>query len=96
MPNTLASRLKRAREARGIGVVDLGLRVGMSRGFVSEIERGKTQKLLAETAIKLADELGVRVQWLVMGRGPMAEPAPPAAEDSTPTPELSDEPDPPV
>jgi transcriptional regulator with XRE-family HTH domain len=72
--STLASRLKRARELRGIGVADLGVRVGMSRGFVSEVERGNTRKLMAETALKLARQLGVRVEWLVLGEGPMLPP----------------------
>jgi transcriptional regulator with XRE-family HTH domain len=66
--STLAERLKEAREARGLGSVELSLKVG-SHALVSSIEQGKTENLKADTAIKLARELNVPVEWLVLGEG---------------------------
>lgn len=68
--DTLAERMRAAREARGLGSSQLALSVGGSHSLVSEVERGKSKSLQADTAIKLARALSVPVEWLVLGEGP--------------------------
>jgi len=44
---------------------ELARRVGVSRPFISDIERGKTTNVGVETVIALAGALGVRPEYLL-------------------------------
>ena len=69
------SRIKQRRNLQKMTVRRLADAVGMSPGALSDLENdrhGGTQRLW-----KLADVLGVRVEWLQTGDGPIE---PPAAE----------------
>ena len=54
----LGENLKRIREQKGISQVDISKSLGVSRGFVSNVENGKTNPTLA-TITKLAKAVGV-------------------------------------
>ncbi len=54
----LGENLKRIREQKGVSQVDISKSLGVSRGFVSNIENGKTNPTLA-TITKLAKAVGV-------------------------------------
>jgi len=54
----LGINLKRIRTKKGISQGDIGRELGVSRGFVSTIENGKTNPTLS-TITKLAKALGV-------------------------------------
>ncbi len=59
----LGKNLKRIRNAKGISQGDIAKELGVSRGFVSTIENGKTNPTLA-TIAKLAKAIGVSVSEL--------------------------------
>ncbi len=54
----LGKNLKRIRAEKGISQVDVARSLGVSRGFVSNIEGGKTNPTLA-TIARLANAVGV-------------------------------------
>ena len=54
----LGRNLKRIRTAKGVSQGEVGRIIGVDRGFVSNIENGKTNPTLA-TITKLAKALGV-------------------------------------
>ena len=54
----LGRNLKRIRTAKGISQGEIGRMLGVDKGFVSNIENGKTNPTLA-TITKLAKALGV-------------------------------------
>lgn len=59
-----AERLRLIREERGLRLADLEEKTGVSRGFLSELERGKKTPTL-DTLKKLASGLQVSIQDLV-------------------------------
>ncbi|HHA2799747.1 TPA: XRE family transcriptional regulator [Stenotrophomonas maltophilia] len=78
--NTIGSRVRLEREARGIGRADLAKMTGIGYSTISELERGGMQ-----TSTKLhiiAEALGVSVRWLETGKGPKSADAQSASEDS--------------
>ena len=56
----LGKNLKTIRTKKGISQGDIARSLGVSRGFVSNIENGKTNPTLA-TIVRLAKALGVSV-----------------------------------
>lgn len=73
--HTLADRITQSRARAGMDPSQLARRVGVKPAAVYQWESGATKSLKAETAIALADVLGVDIVWLVTGRAPKAEPA---------------------
>lgn len=65
MNNTLGDRVLLARRDLDINQDELARRVGISRPFVSDIERGKTTNVGVETVRALAEALGVRPAYLL-------------------------------
>jgi transcriptional regulator with XRE-family HTH domain len=66
--NTLSDRIIEARLAAGLDPAELARRVGVNAAAAYQWESGATKSLKAETAIALAETLGVDVVWLVTGR----------------------------
>lgn len=65
---TLASRIKYAREYRGLEMNQLGRLAGAGSGFVSLLEAGKRGKNMGfATASKFASALKVDANWLMTG-----------------------------
>lgn len=60
----LGKNLKRIRTAKGISQGEIGRILGVDKGFVSNIENGKTNPTLA-TITKLAKAVGVSVGELM-------------------------------
>jgi transcriptional regulator with XRE-family HTH domain len=66
-PTTLGSRIRKAREKKGLKQQDLAQRAGISMGFLSEIEndhRNPSGRVL----LKLAGALGTTMDYLQTGR----------------------------
>ena len=57
--------VRRARDARGLSQEALADLAGVSRSFLSEVERGSASPSL-ETMQKLADALGERLSYLIL------------------------------
>lgn len=85
-------RLKQALDESRMTQAELGRQVGRERGTVNSWLAGKIQMPLGDTMSRLARVLGVRLQWLAEGRGPMRGDETPA-EPETPEPKaaVSDE-----
>ena len=60
----LGLNLKRIRTQKGISQGDIAKKLGLSRGFISTIENGKTNPTLS-TIAKLATTLGISVDELL-------------------------------
>lgn len=65
MSNILGERVLLARRDLNINQDELARRAGISRPFVSDIERGKTTNVGVETVQALAEALGVRYAYLL-------------------------------
>lgn len=70
LPQTLPERLQWAREAAGLKRRTLSDLAGISHYHVDLIEQGTRKSPQFETLAKLADVLGVSLDWLCRG-GPM-------------------------
>ena len=74
--NGIGERLKSAREMAGMSRRDLSLLAGLAQAVVGMIERNPNTKPTADTMIRLAETLGVSLDWLLGGdeeRAPTAE-----------------------
>lgn len=71
-PASLASIVRRLRDARHWSAVALARRCGLSREVIGRIERGESQNPNMHTLLALADAFGVSVDAL-MGRVPLPE-----------------------
>lgn len=83
--DTLATRLKAAREAAHLTERALSKAAGLSPTHVGLIESGARPTPSAETLGALADVLGVGLDWLARGRGE----APAFTQNSTPIAEVA-------
>lgn len=68
-PNTLAERLRYAREKRRLSARALSRRAHISAAMVGLIERGTTDDPKGSTIKALAAALGVTTDWLLTGEG---------------------------
>lgn len=90
---TVGQRVRLARTARGRGVNELDRLLGSKQGYVSRLESSDREPR-ADTLRKLAQALGVSLEWLATGEGTMegasggavpSVPAPPPAPPSAST-----------
>jgi transcriptional regulator with XRE-family HTH domain len=79
-PARIGERLRRLREAQGVGVNELGRKAGIKGPTVSRIETGEIRSPTRNTALKLARALGVSVDALWQGTELGAEPISMAGE----------------
>jgi len=71
----VGARLRRDREARGVGVRELARRIGVSPSLISAIELGKANPSIG-TLYQIVDELGLSVDELMLetgGRAPVVQ-----------------------
>jgi SOS-response transcriptional repressor LexA len=68
---TLAERVLYIREQADLTQEAFGLRIGISKQSVNQIEGGATKTLRGETLAAIEKEFGYAVQWIVNGEGPM-------------------------
>ena len=73
-PTSLAGRLSFAREAAGLSSRRVSALAGIAQALTGQIERGVTHAPTTDTIQKIASVLGVTIDWLVTGAGPMPEP----------------------
>lgn len=71
---TMGDRIRVLRQARGLSQSQLGERLGVTVGAISQWESGATKNIKLETFLALCDELGVSGHYLVLG--PTAKPEP--------------------
>jgi transcriptional regulator with XRE-family HTH domain len=69
VPPDLATRLRVAREARGLTARELDRRAGCAEGRARLIERGARVRIEIGGASAYAGALDVTLDWLVHGRG---------------------------
>jgi len=67
--STIGDRLKKAREKRGMSRRELSLKAGLSPAQVGHIERKVGARPQISTIVRLAETLGVDLDWLASGRG---------------------------
>lgn len=70
---SFAGRLRHARERMGLSQQELARLVGTTQGTYHPWESGRKSKRIEPdqvTTIKLADILGVSLEWLIRGTGP--------------------------
>ncbi len=67
--STLSTRLKKAREIRGLSARDLSRRADLNPGHVSVLESRPCTRIRPGTVDALAKALDVDVIWLLFGRG---------------------------
>src|SRR4051812_20784699 len=65
----LATRIREQRRRRGLTVAALALAAGLSKGFISQLEAGKSQPSI-ETLTRIASALGVAASELLDVTGP--------------------------
>jgi transcriptional regulator with XRE-family HTH domain len=68
-PSDLGRRLREIRTAARIPASSLSTAAGASRDVVRQIEEGLIAKPSAEMVSRIADVMGVSLDWLVDGRG---------------------------
>lgn len=66
--DTVGGRIQAARLAKGLTQEQLGKRIGVTKGAISQWEAGDIKSLKAENLLRLADEVEVSVRWVVQGR----------------------------
>lgn len=57
------SRIRSLRKLKGLTLIQLSQRTGLSHGYLSQIERGISQPSVA-SLVEIAQSLGVTMQWL--------------------------------
>ncbi len=79
---TLSARLQVARKARQLSARGLDAKAGLAPGHVWQIEAGRKPRIEVETATRLADALGVTLEWLIrgVGEGPTRPSSPPPSK----------------
>lgn len=64
---TFGARLKAARNKSGLNQEELAKRVGSSKGYISELETNQDIRPSADLVMKLAEEVGTTVEFLMRG-----------------------------
>lgn len=92
MENTIGTRIREQRKARGLSVAELATETKLSESLIEKLERGdRGDRIPASTAFLIADFFGCDVRWLVNGDAsvPVApeadDPADPALDEGRPS-----------
>lgn len=65
--DSMGSRIRQLREAKGLTQPALGKMVGVTKGAVSQWENGSIANIKLKTVLKLCEILGTDLQYLVHG-----------------------------
>jgi transcriptional regulator with XRE-family HTH domain len=65
--DSMGSRIRTLREARGMSQTELAKIIGVSRGGVAQWELGVVTNIRLQAFIKLCDTLGTDPQYLIYG-----------------------------
>jgi transcriptional regulator with XRE-family HTH domain len=63
------ARLRRLREARGLKLTTLAMRVGLTEAAIRQLEIGRTREPRLADGMRLADALGADPRYLAFGEG---------------------------
>lgn len=74
MPDVIAARIRRAREAHGLAQTELGRQIGISGVAICKIESGQTT-VYACRVRDIAQVLGIDARYLLGLRDEMEEPS---------------------
>jgi len=74
------ARIRSLRKLKGLTLVQLSQRTGLSHGYLSQIERGISQPSIG-SLVEIAQALGVTMQWLFSEPQEEAEGTTPPADD---------------
>lgn len=66
----LGERIRDVRTELGLSQRELAAKASVSPGQVGHLEKGTRDNPERDTAVKIADALGVAVEWLLTGHGP--------------------------
>ncbi len=66
---SIGRRIKAAREAAGLTQEDVARRIPLDRSALAKIETG-TRKVSALELARIADEVGVRIEWFISDAPP--------------------------
>ncbi len=66
--STINERIREARKTSGLTIHKLAEALGVTPSAIAQYEAGKSG-LRIETAVKMAETLGVSLQWLISGEG---------------------------
>lgn len=64
----IGERVKDARHRLGISQIDLSNQTGISKSYISNIEKGKNEPSF-NFIVKVSEAMGVSLDWLVFGKG---------------------------
>ena len=68
-PISLGAQIRDLREARRMHLAELAQAIGKSIGYVSQIERGRSEVSIS-TLKSISDALGVSISWFFQGYDP--------------------------
>lgn len=69
VPSPLGAQIRDLRAARGMRLAELATLIGKSIGYVSQIERGRSEVSIS-TLKAISDALGVQISWFFQGYDP--------------------------
>lgn len=69
MSNLVSARLGKLCEAAGVSHESVSLSAGLAGGHVGHIVHGRIKRPTADVLAKIAEVLGVTLDWLVCGKG---------------------------
>jgi transcriptional regulator with XRE-family HTH domain len=67
LPEHTGDRIRRQRESLGWSQHDLARRAGVERSYITRLENGERFRISLEISVKIADALGVTVDYLARG-----------------------------
>lgn len=67
MSDSFGSRVREKRKQLHLTQVDLGEKAGIAQSRISTIEAGNAKDISLDEAAKIADKLGVSIEWLYKG-----------------------------
>lgn len=66
----MGERIAHARREAGLNQTELGKRVGVTKGAVSQWENGNINNLRMANLFAIEDATGFRARWIALGQGP--------------------------
>jgi transcriptional regulator with XRE-family HTH domain len=72
---SFGARLRRLRQARGLAITTLAMRVGLTEACIRQLELGRTKEPRLSDGMRMADALGADVRYLAFGDDPADETA---------------------
>jgi transcriptional regulator with XRE-family HTH domain len=63
----MGDRIRLLRQAKGLSQAQLGERVGVTAGAISQWENGLTKNVKLQTFLTLCEELGTNPHYLIFG-----------------------------